>query len=159
MGLLATAGASCGRPNPEPPLLTVDQLVPRIDELNGKSVRVVGYLAECRVYSCDLYPREADVAVWAHAYAELRETRRFHDPKLPVLGIGHGKVDDDGFEFDRKAVPFNHRYVVITGTVDNRCRYKGERGCTDRSPDLKPIGISAWEGLVPPRPSTDSGTE
>jgi len=159
LGLLAGASASCARSKAEPPLYTVDQLVPQIEELNGRTVRVVGYLGDCAGDSCDLYPREADVAVWKRAFAEIREKKQFHDPGLSVLGIGPGKIDDDGFEFDRKAAPFNRTYVVITGTVDSRCRYKGERGCTDRSPDLQPTSISPWRGSSPQDPFHDKGTK
>jgi hypothetical protein len=144
--------AACGIFAAEPPLFTVTELVPRIDELNGKTVRVVGYLADCAGYSCDLYPREADVAVWQRAYAQLGTTRRFEEPKLPVLGIGSGPA----FEFDRKAAPFVNSYVVITGKVTDQCRFKGERGCTDRSPDLEPTGIAAWHGRIPPPPQSKS---
>jgi len=154
LALLVTTTAACGWLSSEPPLFTVGELVPRIDELNGKRLRVAGYLGDCAVYSCDLYPSKEDVAVWNRAFAELRTTRHFNDPKLPVLGIGTGKAEERGFEFDRKAAPFHQRYVVITGTVDNRCRYKGERGCTDRSPDLNPTDISLWTGPVPPRPAS-----
>lgn len=146
LAIALPAAASCQ--SGEPPLFSVAELVPRIDELNGKTVRVAGYLDDCGGYSCDLYPSKADVAVWDRAFAELRRTNRPVLPELPVLGIGTG----DKWEFDAKAAPFTGRYVVITGKVDNRCRYKGERGCTDRSPDLDPTGIAAWTGPVPPPP-------
>ncbi len=59
-----------------------------------------------------------------------------------ALGIGSGK----DFEFDRKAAPFQHSYVLITGKVTNVCRDKdGKGGCLDRSTDLDPISIRAWD--------------
>jgi hypothetical protein len=136
---------ACGAPAGEPPLLTVKELVPRIDQLNGRTVRVAGYLAECEGYGCDLYSHEQDLAVWNQVYAKVRERKRFDWPDLPVLGIGSG----DDFEFDAAAAPFTNSYVVITGRVNNRCRINGKRGCTDRSPDLDPINIVAWRGPVP----------
>jgi hypothetical protein len=151
--------AACGVIAAEPPLFTVAELVQRIDELNGKKVRVVGYLAGCQGYSCDLYPSKQDVAVWHRAYAELRSDGPSKGPPklpdLPVLGIGTGKAVDgqgagDAFAFDKMAEPFTNSYVLITGKVTNRCRDKGERGCTDRSPDLEPTGIARWRGSVPP---------
>lgn len=162
---LLPLAAACGALAAEPPLFTVAELVPRIDELNGETVRVVGYLADCRVYSCELYPSKQDVAVWERVYAELRAGRPSKGPPklpdLPVLGIGSGEaIDGDGtgdeFEFDRMAAPFTNSYVLITGKVTNQCRYKGERGCTDRSPDLEPARIASWKGPVPPSPQSAS---
>jgi hypothetical protein len=165
LGMLLPVAASCGWLAPEPPLFTVTELVPRIDELNGKTVRVAGYLAECHGYGCDLYPSKQDVAVWERVYAELRAGKRSKGlPKLadlPVLGIGTGEaIDGDGtgdaFAFDVMAAPFTNSYVLITGKVTNQCRYKGERGCTDRSADLDPTGIVSWRGPVPPPPQSAS---
>ena len=150
LAMVPATTASCDWIEPDPPIFTVAELVPRIDELNGKTVRVAGYLANCGGYSCDLYPRKEDVAVWNRAFAELRKTRQFRQPDLPVLGIDSG----EDFEFDEKAAPFTGSYVVITGKVTNQCRFKGERGCTDRSPDLEPTKIAAWKGPVPPPPQS-----
>ena len=148
IGMLVAA--SCR--SASPPLLTVAELVPRIDELNGETVRVTGYLGYCGGYSCDLYPSKEDRARWERAYAELRKSKHWAMPDLPVIGIGSGEQ----MEFDAKAAPFNERYVVITGKVTNQCRYKGERGCTDRSPDLEPTNIAMWNGPVPPPPQSKS---
>jgi hypothetical protein len=148
IGLLAMASCDGG----EPPLYSVAELVPRIDELNGKTVRVAGYLGDCGGYSCELFPSKEDLAVWRRAYDDLRKGNRPKLPDSPVLGIGSG----DEFEFDAKAAPFTSRYVVITGKVDNRCRFNGQRGCTDRSPDLDPTGIAPWNGPVPPPPQQKS---
>ena len=159
--------SSCDAITAEPPLFTVAELVPRIDELNGKTVRVAGYLGECQVYSCDLYPSKQDMAVWDRVYAELRagrpSKRPYKLPDRPVLGIGTGDAIDDNkagdtFAFDKMAAPFTDSYVLITGKVTNQCRYKGERGCTDRSPDLDPTEIAPWTGPVPPPPPSATRT-
>jgi hypothetical protein len=167
-GMLLPLAASCDALAAEPPLFTVAELVPRIDELNGGTVRVAGYLADCEGYSCDLYPSKQDAAVWERAFVELRAYKPSKAPPklpdLPVLGIGSGEAIEgeggrDAFAFDQMAAPFTNSYVVITGKVDNRCRYKGERGCTDRSPDLDPSKIMSWEGPAPPPPQQASRTE
>ena len=149
-GICLLAAASCG--SASPPLFTVAELVPRIDELNGKTVRVAGYLGDCSGYECGLYPSKDDFAAWTRTIAELRKGNRPEQPRSPVLGIGTGEQS----EFDSKAVPFTDRYVVITGKVSNQCRSKGEPACTDRSTDLDPISIAAWSGPVPPPPQSQS---
>jgi hypothetical protein len=163
--MLLPLASSCDAIAADPPLFTVTELVPRIDELNGKTVRVAGYLAECQGYGCDLYPSKQDSAAWHRVYEDLRAGRPSKgpdkQPDLPVLGIGAGEAIDgngtgDAFAFDKMAAPFTNSYVLITGKVTNQCRYKGERACTDRSPDLDPTKIAAWRGPVPPPPRSAS---
>jgi hypothetical protein len=128
------------------PLLTVAELEPRIDELNGDSVRVAGYLGPCAGYDCVLYRTKEDSEMWDRTMAAVHRNKKVPIPDLPSLGIGSG----EDFEFDAKAAPFVRSYVVITGTVTNECRFKGRPSCTDRGPDLKPIHISSWKGAIPP---------
>jgi len=117
----------------------VEQVVPRIDRLNGTTVSVEGYLAQCTGYDCVLYRSEANADEAAIATAALREMRDQQPLDLPILGIGSG-VDRD---FDTKAAPFTGSYVVIVGTVTNMCRYRGKPACTDRTTDFQPISIRA----------------
>jgi hypothetical protein len=135
--LLALAGAACGSAQSRR-VLTVEEAVPRIDELNGRTVSVTGYLPKCYVYDCTLYRTKADADAWDRAVADARANKRFHFPDNPSLGIGTG---GKGFEFDAKAAPFTKSYVVITGTITNKCRIDGKPSCTDRGPDLEPATI------------------
>jgi hypothetical protein len=135
--LAAVLGVSCS-PKSVPDVLTVEQLVPRIDELNGRRVSVFGYLSGCGVYDCTLYRNKADSDAWDRFMIAANENRRVPMPDPPVLGIGTGGRN---FEFDAMAAPFQNGYVVISGTVTNQCRYQGQPSCTDRSPDLNPTAI------------------
>jgi hypothetical protein len=121
--------------------MTVEQVVPRIDELNGQTVSVAGYLANCGGYDCPLFRNKDDADEWARFMVEARSSAH---PNLslanhPILGIGTGT----NFDFDAKAAPFTHSNVVITGTITNICRFEGRPACTDRSPDLLPAAIRA----------------
>ena len=139
--LVATISASCGS-NESQRVLTVDELLPRIDQLNGETVRVAGYLSECRGYNCILYRTKADADQMDRFMAAVRPNRTPHlppFPDVPMLGIG----SRTNFDFDAKAAPFTNSHVVITGTVTNECRFEGKPDCTDRGPDLKPTAIRA----------------
>ena len=135
--LLAVISASCGSP-PER-VLTVEEVVPRIDELNGQTASVAGYLAECGGYDCTLYRTKADADDWDRAIAAAGAGQRPPIPEVPIVGIGSGT----NFDFDAQAAPFTNSYVVITGTITNECRFEGKPACTDRGPDLKPTAIRA----------------
>ncbi len=117
----------------------VEELIPRIEELNGETVSVAGYLSECGGYDCSLYRTKADSDEFEEFLTAARANRRPPVPDVPMLGIGSGT----NFDFDAKAAPFTNAYVVITGTVTNECRFQGKPACTDRSPDLKPTAIRA----------------
>jgi hypothetical protein len=136
--LLAIVGASCG-PAASQNILTVEEIVPRIDALDGRMVSVAGHLSECGGYDCILHRTKEDADAWDQVMLSLRAHRPVPIPEVPVLGIGSGTNSD----FDAKAAPFRNSYVVITGTVTNACRYRGMPACTDRSTDLRPIAIRA----------------
>ena len=136
--LLAIAGSSCG-PAPPQRVLTVEEVVPRIDALNGRTVSVTGYLPRCAGYDCILFRTKADSDAWDRAMTALRTDRRVPIPDVPMLGIGSRR----DFDFDAQAAPFTNAYVVITGTVTNMCRFEGKPACTDRSTDLNPTSIAA----------------
>lgn len=122
-----------------PQVLTVEEVVPRIDELNGQTVSAAGYLAECGGYDCILHRTKEDADEWHRAIADARAGKPLALPDYPMLGIGTGT----NFDFDAKAAPFANSYVVITGTMTNECRFEGKPACTDRGPDLKPTAIRA----------------
>lgn len=117
----------------------MEEVVPRIDELNGQTASVAGYLAECGGYNCILYRTKADADDWNRFLAAVRAGQRVPTPDVPIVGIGSGTNVD----FDAQAAPFTNRYVVITGTITNECRFEGRPACTDRGPDLKPTAIRA----------------
>jgi hypothetical protein len=120
----------------EAPALTVSDVITHIDALNGKTVRVKGYLGECTGYDCNLFPDRAGRDAWDQWFARLRKGDRSKVFDQP-MALGLGEEND----FDRKAAPLQNSYVIITGKVTNECRYQGQRACTDRSTDLKPIDI------------------
>jgi hypothetical protein len=136
--LIAAVCASCGSAEPQR-VLTVEEVVPQIDRLNGQTVSVAGYLAECGGYDCTLYRDKADSEQWDQFMAAVQANRKLPIPNVPTLGIGSGT----NFEFDAKAAPFTNSYVVVTGTITNECRFEGKLSCTDRGPDIKPATIRA----------------
>jgi hypothetical protein len=136
--LLVLTSTACGPAVPQD-VLAVEEVVPRIDDLNGRTVSVAGYLAECSGYDCVLYRSKADADEFGRFLAAARANKRMSFPDRPVLGIGSGTDVD----FDAKAAPFTNSYVVITGTITNECRLEGKPMCTDRGPDLKPTAIRA----------------
>ena len=136
-GFAAASTTSCGEGQRQ--VLSIDDVVARIDVLNGQTVRVEGFLKECGGYDCHLYKNETDARRAGEWMAAATRARRSPGYELPEsLGIG----SDD--HFDAKAAPFVGRYVVITGKVDNRCLYQGKRSCLDRSPDIHPTAIEPW---------------
>src|SRR4051812_9313804 len=81
--------------------LSITEVIDRIDELDGRSVRVAGYLTECMGYESPLFLSDQDSARWRRYREQL--VRRRSPPegeKPPVLGIGSQN------DFDRKAAPF-----------------------------------------------------
>lgn len=147
--LLACATVAGCEPRKPSEVRTVPYVDARVDALNGQRISVAGYLGDCMGYECELYASKADHDAFERWAALVTATRTDVPlPALPSIGIGSG---DDG-EFDRIAQPFTRSYVVITGTVTNRCRYKGVRACTDRSPDVEPAAIRAADFRTKPRP-------
>jgi hypothetical protein len=136
--LFGIAAASCGPAAPQE-VLTVDEVVPRIDALNGRTVSVAGYLPHCSGYTCILYRTRVEAEEVDRGIAALRAGEPLNIPDFPALSIGIGP----NWDFDRKAAPFEGRYVVITGTISNECRFRGKPACMDRGPDLKPTAIRA----------------
>jgi hypothetical protein len=136
--LFAIAVASCGPAAPQE-VLTVDEVVPRIDALNGRTVSVAGYLPHCGGYTCILYRTREEAEEVDRGIAALRAGEPLNIPDFPALSIGIGP----NWDFDAKAGPFEARYVVITGTITNECRFQGKPACMDRGPDLKPTSIRA----------------
>lgn len=124
-------------------LLTPERVILRIDELNGRTISVAGYLSDCAGYDCILYRTKADSDEVKRFMAAADANPRLPVPDVPMLGIGSGK----NFDFDAKAAPFTNSYVVIKGLVTNECRFKGKPACNDRGPDLKPTAI--WAGSPP----------
>lgn len=133
----AIISTSCGSASQE--VLTVGEVVPRIEELNGQTVSVAGYLPRCGGYTCILYRSKEDFDEFARFIAAAHTDRRLPFPDVPTLGIGSGT----NFDFDGKAAPFTNSFVVITGSITNECRFEGKPACTDRGPDLKPTAIRA----------------
>lgn len=117
----------------------MEEVVPRIEALDGQTVSVAGYLSQCAGYDCILHRTKADSDEWDRVIIALRAHRRVPIPDVPSLGIGSGTNAD----FDARAAPFTNSYVVITGTITNMCRFEGKPACTDRSTDLNPTSIRA----------------
>ncbi len=124
--------------------MDVETVIAKIDALNGKTITVGGYLGKCAGYDCLLFANRDGERVFSQQIAALRKAaaqgkkaRWVDDP--PFLGIGYD------VDFDRKAAPLTHGYVMITGKVTNECRYHGKNGCTDRATDIVPTNIILWQ--------------
>lgn len=144
--LFALAAAACGPETSKRPL-TVDHVISQIDLLNGRTVSVVGYLAECEANSCRLYRNKAEADDVGRAMTAMRkaldagskDVSGFPFPNHPALGIGSGPRYSF---FDLRASFFANGHVVITGKVSNACRSKNV-ACFDRSSELEPSAIRA----------------
>ncbi|MDP8993671.1 MAG: hypothetical protein M3N07_01610 [Pseudomonadota bacterium] len=143
--LLAASALSCRSEASGDPM-TITDVIANIDRLNGRTVRVAGYLMECGGYECRLYRSQAEKEQGERYFRELVEQAnagRELNPTVaepPFLGIGVG----ENWRFDAMAEPFANSYVVITGRVTNQCRDNGEPSCLHRTTDLEPVGITRW---------------
>jgi hypothetical protein len=142
--MLGTSTMACGS-TPDGPM-AIDNVIANIDALNGRTIRVAGYLGDCRAYECSLFRNPSEKAEADRYYHELmaaaQEGRRpaVTGPGPTFLGIGSG----ENFEFYRRAAPYTNGYVVITGRVTNGCRYNGRPACVDRTTDVEPTQIGRW---------------
>lgn len=132
-------------------VIGVAEILARCDTYKGKSVQAAGYLAACAGYDCDLYADKAGERAFVQASHDVVSARRQGHTDLEVGLLGEaldrmeaiwpiGIAGSDAF--DRKAAPFQHSYVVITGRVDDgSCTGMGG---TDRSYGIRPTDIRTW---------------
>jgi hypothetical protein len=143
LGLILTA---CGS-NPAQDTITVDEFLSKIDELDGQTVSVVGYLGECQGRSCRLYRNETESADVDRAMSAIRnaidqgstDTSGFPFPDHPAVSIGTGP-EDTFVSFDLLAYFYQRSSVVIEGKASNMCISQNVV-CFDRASDLKPRSI------------------
>ena len=142
--VLALSTAACSSSVAEQPH-TVEEFIAKIDQLNGQTVRVTGYLGECEALSCMLYRNKADSDDVDRAMADIRaaldegatDVSGFPFPDHPSVSIGPGS--EFSF-FDLRAYFYAGGYVVITGEATNRCRSRNVM-CFDRVGDIQPASI------------------
>jgi hypothetical protein len=114
----------------------VHEVRQNLDELNGRTVRVAGFLPGCGGNDCSLFSNEQQVRDFGTIANDPARKRKL--PEFVEIGSVPG--------FDEKAGPLVGHYVVVTGRVTNEC--KG--GCLDRGPDLIPAEI-----MLAPRQATN----
>jgi hypothetical protein len=144
-------GSSCSQAAVQPEdAMTVTEFIPQIDALNGRTVSVKGYLGLCMGYDCALFEDQSGSEQWDRFIAAIRAKRRPFPAEPDLVGIGMKEDASGSFdeEFDRKAKALSYSYVIVTGEVTNKCRYKGKPGCTDRTTDIRPTDIQAWRRPV-----------
>ena len=142
--LLALATVACGSATSKKPM-TVEELIAQIDQLDGQTVMVTGYLGECEALSCMLYRNKAESDDVDRAMSAIRaalakgatDVSSFPFPDHPSVSIGPGSQSSF---FDLRAKFFANGYVVITGEATNQCRSKNTF-CFDRVGDLQPTSI------------------
>ena len=142
--LLALATVACGSATTTKPT-TVEEFIAQIDQLNGQTVMVTGYLGECEALSCMLYRNKADSDDVDRAMSDMRaaleegatDVSGFPFPDHPFVSIGPGSQFSF---FDLRAYFYANGYVVITGEATNQCRSKNQF-CFDRVGDLLPSSI------------------
>ena len=147
--LLAVATVACGSAPSKKPI-TVEKFIAEIDQLNGQTVMVTGYLGECEALSCMLYRNKAESDDVDRAMSEIRaaleegatDVSGFPFPDHPAVSIGHGSQFSF---FDLRAYIYANGYVVITGEATNQCRSE-TTFCFDRVGDLQPISIRSASG-------------
>ncbi len=148
--VLALATMACGTVSSTKPI-TVEEFINQIDQLNGQTVSVTGYISECQVYSCPLYRNKAESDEVDRAMSAMRaaldegatDVSGFPFPNHPAVSIGTGSRFSF---FDWRASFYSNSYVVITGQASNQCYSEGRRSCFDRAADLKPFSIRAGSG-------------
>lgn len=141
--VLALATVACGSATSKKPF-TVEEFIAQIDELNGQTVVVTGYLGECEALSCMLYRNKAESDDVDRAMSDIRaaldkgatDVSGFPFPDHPSVSIGPSQSSF----FDLRAYFYANGYVVITGESTNQCRSKNT-ACFDRVGDLQPISI------------------
>lgn len=136
--------------------MTVPQMIVQIDVLNGKTVRVGGYLGTCLGGDCYLFidkPGQDAELRWRDATEpRASEAPPQHadrspqasgpvPPRPPSISIGGGAP------FARKATQFENSFVVVTGKATNRCRDRGRPSCGDASIDIEPTDIVSMKDL------------
>ena len=144
--LLALATMACSATSSTKPI-TVEEFIAQIDQLNGQTVSVTGYISECQANSCSLYRNKAEsdevdraMSVMRAALAEgATDVSGLPFPSHPAVSIGSGSRF---YFFDFRASFYANSYVVITGQASNRCYVEG-MACFDRAADLEPIAIRA----------------
>ena len=137
---------ACGSNSAED-AITVDQFIADVDELDDQTVKVVGYLGECRGNSCLLYRNEAESADVDRAMSAIRtaidqgstDVSEFPFPDHPAVSIGSGP-EGTFVPFDLLAYFYQRSFVVIEGEASNACRSENVV-CFDRSSDIKPKSI------------------
>ena len=142
--LLALATAACGNSTSKK-ALTVEEFIAQINQLNGQSVMVTGYLGECEALSCMLYRNKAESDDADRAMSDIRaaldegatDVSGYPFPDHPSVSIGTGSQSSF---FDLRAYFYKDGYVVITGEATNQCR-SGNTMCFDRGGDLLPYSI------------------
>jgi hypothetical protein len=142
--LAAALLGACAKPAAP---LAVPQLIAQIHVLNGRTVRVAGYLGTCLGGDCNLFVDRVGYNAELRWRDELKarsgglahgEQSTALPTRPPQIGIG-GKA-----EFARKAAPFENSMVVVTGKVTDRCRGPdGQPGCADASTDIEPTDIAS----------------
>ena len=142
--LLALATVGCDSATTKKPT-TVEEFIAQIDQLNGQTVMVTGYLGECEALSCMLYRNKAESDDVDRAMSDMRaaleegatDVSGFPFPDHPFVSIGPGSQFSF---FDLRAYFYANGYVVITGEATNQCRSKNQF-CFDRVGDLLPSSI------------------
>ena len=142
--VLALALTACGSTTATK-ALTVDQFIAEIDQLNGKTVMVTGFLGECEALSCPLYRSKAEAEEAGRTRSNIRavieggatDVSGFPFPSHPAVSIGSGP---QWSFFDLRAYFYRQSYVVITGRVNSRCRSKDVL-CFDWADELEPLSL------------------
>jgi len=142
--LLALATVACGSATTKKPT-TIEEFIAQIDQLNGQTVMVTGYLGECGALSCILYRNKAESDDVDRAMSDIRaaleegatDVSGFPFPDHPSVSIGPGSQSSF---FDLRAYFYANGYVVITGEATSQCRSKGV-ACFDRVGDILPTSV------------------
>lgn len=113
--LLALATVACGSATTKKPT-TVEEFIAQIDQLNGQTVMVTGYLGECEALSCMLYRNKAESDEVDRAMSAMRaaladgatDVSGFPFPDHPSVSIGPGSQFSF---FDLRAYFYENGYV------------------------------------------------
>lgn len=131
--MLALAMVMAGMTMPASEPISVVSARAQIHALNGRIVRVRGWLSRCHRLSCGLHP---DLAA-----------ARAQDTDGAYLSLAGGTV------LDERAPELSLSEVVLEGVLSDRCRQPPAATevvvCTDRAPDFTPTHVIAVLGQAP----------
>jgi hypothetical protein len=123
-------------------VLSVKEVNAHASELDGKTIRIRGWLPRCGGRDCSLYESKLDADTFLEGRARVRLLSIGYDPKfdaavrpnLPATIVLEAQLNADCLNPRMKKSPDGTQYITI---------------CADRADDLKPIRLINIQPAAP----------